>query len=79
MKTMDENGNPVEGGSDGKYTYHGDHLNKDVFAQNKYIYNSYLNFSSIINYHTRFNCFCNQLKSLTTIRQIRLQSDSIVI
>ena len=52
MKTMDENGNPVEGGSDGKYTYRGDHLNKDVFAQNKYIYihiykyayNSYLNF-----------------------------------
>ena len=36
---MDENGNPVEGGSDGKYTYRGDHLNKDVFAQNKYIYN----------------------------------------
>ena len=32
MKTMDENGNPVEGGSDGKYTYRGDHLNKDVFA-----------------------------------------------
>ena len=39
MKTMDENGNPVEGGSDGKYTYRGDHLNIDVFAQNKYIFN----------------------------------------
>ena len=34
MKTMDENGNPVQGGSDGKYTYWSDHLNKDVFAQN---------------------------------------------
>ena len=35
---MDENGNPVEGGSDGKYTKHGDHLNKDVFAQNIYMH-----------------------------------------